>query len=296
MQLKIIDVSLIIIFGALIYLFLENKNKKKHAEPVQKRTLIKRRKTFLDEDLSASEDLLAEPSCYSEEKTSNKYHPDYADVLAIINEYSSNTIFNIANRPVTKAVGDGTGKKDVWTFANKFIFDLSRKSGAELELIDINTVIKYLTEDQTKYQFNMVIQKNNPKPTKVKMILNVSCVTGEIYSNEDSFEQAVTSSIQPLPQLDKIDIIGFSTGSYDIQSERTTQYYAFNNLEDDEMMNPDEIARVVRKKQFANDAEMRSLTTLWDEDGRNYYIPDNVRNPIDDNEFPTVGTPMMDSY
>ncbi len=218
------------------------------------------KKSSLDNDANLLMDIT--PADFS---STDQYHPDYSDILGIINEYSKGSIFNAANTPVLRVVD--AEKRDVYPWCSKFVFELARRAGCSLKIIDIIRVRKYITEDESKYQFDVVLQKDGPIITKVKMVLRVSCVFKFDYATEGSFFKANTSLFKPTPELDEIFIVGFTTNYYDILSERNSEYYSFTNMENDEVIDPETIQRVLRRRKYQKDNESRALNILWDENG-----------------------------
>lgn len=238
-------------------------------------------KSSLDRDLDF---LTGEKQDFIDE---NKFHPDYSELISIIEEYNKGSIFNIANQPVLRVMD--AEKRDVWPWANKFIFQMSERAAVTLKMIDIFRVKKFITEDETKYQFDLVIQKEGPTMTKVKMILRVSCVFKFNYADEGAFFKAHTDLFKPTPELDEIFIVGYSTGYYDILSERHSEYYAFNNLQNDEVIDQETIRKTLRRKRFQLDSQTRGLNILFDEDGREFA---NLDEP--DNIYSGIGTPIIE--
>ena len=288
------DIVILLIIVGIIYSLYKNECLKKKTAKLRRHMKvnpsdfsrmmsIKDRKEFPPYDM----DTLLNPQDIDFQDNS-QYHPDYVEVLAVINKYRWASIFNLANIPVLRVVE--AEKRDVYPWANKFIFSLSRKSGVGLRLVDIIRVMKFITEDQTKLQFDLVLQKETPVPTRVKMILRVSLVFDYNTANETDFFKAHTSWYRLTPKLDEAFIVGFTTGYYDIASEATTQYYSFSNLENDQYFDPETIRKVVRRKKLRSDMETSCLNTLWDEDGRNYY-----GNNGGDKYFETLGTTIVEN-
>src|SRR5690606_2895031 len=110
-------------------------------------------------------------------------------------------------------------KKDVFPVVNRFVYELSKKSDTGLKLIDIYNVRKYVIENQEKYRCNVVLQKETPLPSPVKMIVRMSYVynTDDTVSESDFFEKAWTNNLSRRPMLDEVFIIGYATNTYDIE-------------------------------------------------------------------------------
>jgi hypothetical protein len=260
-------------------------------------------------------DLINDPD---DEIVTNQYHPDYMRVVAYLNSRNKQTLFNFACLPIIeKSVAE---KKDVFPIVNRFVYELSKKTDTGLKLVDMVRIKKFIIEDQEKYQCDVILQKDAPVPSNVKMIVRMSYVynTDDTVDETDFFEKAWANKLAKRPLVDEINIVGYATNTYDIESQAQTEYYAFNNVEDERFMEEGDINRVVASVRKKHAMENGCLNTDWDEDGRKFYFPDkpskytnpdgdlsatnwgqtNRRNtpskyeqdPRTDNLYPSIGT------
>jgi hypothetical protein len=206
--------------------------------------------------------------------TENQYHPDYVEVLSVLNKIIKPSIFNPAALPVV--VQTNGEKKDVFPIATRFVFDLSRKAGVSLKLVDIIYVKKYITEDQEKVKFDLVIQKETPIPSKIKMLLRVVIIynTNNIIDENNFFDEAWSTRLTKKPVLDEAFVLGYSQGYYDIESQAQTEYYAFKDVDDNDFMDESTVDNVVRSVRRKHALETGCLNVTWDEDGRDYWVND----------------------
>jgi hypothetical protein len=206
--------------------------------------------------------------------TINQYHPDYVEVLSVLNKMIKPSIFNPTALPVIMQQ-DGD-KKDVFPIANRFVFELSRKASVSLKLIDIIYVKKQITEDQERVKFDLVIQKETPIPTKIKMLLRVAVIfnTENVVDENNFFEAAWKTKLSRRPILDEVFVLGYSSGYFDIESQAQTEYYAFKDIDDNSFMDESTVNDVVKAVRRKNALETGCLNVAWDEDGRDYYVAD----------------------
>ena len=253
-------------------------------------------------------DLINNPD---DEIVTNQYHPDYARVFGYLNTRNKQALFNFACLPiVTKVDGE---KKDVFPIVNRFVYELSKKSDTGLKLVDIINVKKYIIENQEKYRCDVILQKETPLPSSAKMIVRMSYVynTADTVEESDFFDKAWTNNLSRKPLIDEINIIGYATNTYDIESQAQTEYYAFNNTEDERFMDTGEINNVVDIVRKKHALENGCLNTDWDEDGKKSFLNGNLdaknwgqtdrrnksiymQDPRADNFYPSIGTAMLD--
>lgn len=204
----------------------------------------------------------------------NQYHPDYVEVLSVLDKMIKQSVFNPATLPViVKSDGE---KKDVYPIANRFVFELSRKTGVSLKLVDIIYIKKQITEDQERIKFDLVIQKESPVPSKIKMLLRVAIIynTNDVITENNFFDEAWRSSLSRKPLLDEVFVLGYSSGYFDIESQAQTEYYAFKDIDEDSFMDESTVNDVVRSVRRKHALENGCLNVAWDEDGRDYYVSD----------------------
>lgn len=219
-------------------------------------------------------DYMVNPDSMNEITTTNQYHPDYADVLPVLNGLIKESIFNPATLPViVKTEGE---KKDVFPIANRFVFDLSRKSRVSLSLVDIIYVTKQITEDQERVKFDLVIKKDAPIPSKIRMLLRVAIVynTDNVVDENNFFDKAWQNKYGKKPILDEVFVLGYSSGYFDIESQAQTEYYALHDVDDTRFMDESTVNNIVKSVRRKHALENGCLNTAWDEDGRDYYVND----------------------
>lgn len=210
----------------------------------------------------------------SEPSTTNQYNPDYADVLVVLDGLKKESIFNPATLPViVKTEGE---KKDVFPIANRFVFDLSRKARVSLSLVDIIYVTKQVTEDQERVKFDLVIKKDAPLPSKIRMLLRVAIVynTDNVVNENNFFDKAWQNKLGKKPILDEVFVLGYSSGYFDIESQAQTEYYSLHDVDDTRFMDESTVNNIVKSVRRKHALENGCLNTAWDEDGRDYYVND----------------------
>lgn len=219
-------------------------------------------------------DYAVNPNEMNETSTINQYHPDFADVLVVLNGLIKESIFNPATLPViVKMEGE---KKDVFTIANRFVFDLSRKSKVSLSLVDIIYVTKQITEDQERVKFDIVLKKDAPIPSKIKMLLRVAIVynTENVVDETNFFDKAWQNKWARKPILDEVFVLGYSSGYFDIESQAQSEYYALPDIDDTRFMDESTVNNIVRSVRRKHALENGCLNNAWDEDGKDYFVND----------------------
>jgi len=252
----------------------------------------------------------------------NVYHPDYTSVVEYLNSRLKPTVFNSAFLPVVMKF-DGE-KRDVYPVVNRFVFELSRKTDTGLKIIDIIKIKKYVIENQEKYRCDIILQKENPLPSKIKMIIRMSYVynTDDVLDEDDFFEQSWTNKLTKQPILDETFIIGYTPNYYDIESQAQTEFYAFRDNDQENFMNEQDIDKIVKGVRRKHAMENGCINTTWDDDGRallndgkseaKYDIDTSLsssnwgntnrrneksvytKNVFTDNLYPSIGTSMFD--
>jgi hypothetical protein len=205
-----------------------------------------------------------------DEKPMFQTHPDYLEVLEILkNAASSEQLFNPAAIPVTnKGRAD---KRDVYEYANKFVYRLSTKSKVGLGMLDILRVYRWATEDQTRYEFDLVLQRDTPEPSKTKMILRVCMVLDYTQADDEKFFDDYLLSNKATPKLESAAVIGYTDDYLDVHSEAMLQYKAISNDADGEdFMQDSQIDSIVKRVRKMHADETRGVNGALDEDGENY--------------------------
>ncbi len=296
-----IVILLLLIIGAyLLYVAVEKKEYQKQQVQVQNKTneetkppsFIKKIKKYMKKFVPSKNDssdivsavngkrypykidYAVDPEDMYDPITTNQYHPDYVEVLSVLNKLIKPSIFNPATLPVS-VIANGE-KKDVFPLATRFVFDLSRRSSVSLKLVDIIYIKKYITEDQEKISFDLVIQKESPIPSKVKMLLRCVIIynTNNVVDGNNFFDEAWSTKLTKKPILDSAFVLGYSTGYFDIESQAQTEYYAFKDVDDTKFMDESTVNSVVSAVRRKHALENGCLNVSWDEDGRDYWVSD----------------------
>jgi hypothetical protein len=195
------------------------------------------------------------------------YDADYAELQLVIDNGTLDAVFNPANLPLTTA-GRGE-KRDVYPHATKLVYKLGRKAAVGLSLLDVCRIQREATETQTRYTYEMVVQRDTPVPSKrmavlrVQMIMDFSQPNGP--SGEGFFNDYMLTN-EPTPKLESITLVDIVRDYVDMQSEATTQYYALNN-EADDFAKQQQISKIVRDTRKKHNSEIRDLNVLVDENG-----------------------------
>lgn len=223
-------------------------------------------------------DLINDPD---DEIVTNQYHPDYSRVVAYLNSRNKQALFNFACLPVV--MQSDVEKKDVFPIVNRFVYELSNKTQIGLKLVDITNCKRYLVENQEKIQCNVILHKDSPIPSSLKMIVKLSYVynTDDTLDENDFFEKAFTMKLQRRPLIDEINIVGYSTNTYDIESQAQTEYYAFASVEDERFLEENDVNNIVRTIRKKHAQENSCLNTDWDEDGKAFFFKDKMNTYYD---------------
>lgn len=198
----------------------------------------------------------------------NQYGGDYAELQLVIDNLSMTSVFNPANLPLTSA-GRGE-KRKVYPHANKLVYKLGRSAGIGLSLIDVCKIHREATETQTRFTFEIVVQRDTPVPCTdmaiilVKMIMDFNQENGP--SDKGFFEDYMLTN-EPTPKLESVSI-SKTVGDYtDLQSEAVTQFYAIDGSDSADFANQTEITRIVKDTRKKHDDDVRDLNVLIDENG-----------------------------
>jgi len=229
-------------------------------------------------------DLYAEKKC--ETHYNNKFvgglnntealHNEYKELVGLIENYYDAARFNVINLPVEGPLH--IEKRNVFEMARKFIKLLQNKTGTSYKIEDITNSYKYKTDKETKFIFDIVLKKETPKESSTKIVLNVSLVRdnwtdqtkffkGEVYETETRIEYIyiagfVSKDNQFIQEYDS---------AYD---KRQSDFYAFEQLEDDILMDKDCVKRIVDQKKREHLDEVDTRNTNYDEDGKGFYDRD----------------------
>lgn len=295
---NIVILILLAIGAYLLYTAIERKEMVKeqtHTPSVRKPSFLKKMKKYMNSFVPSETDNSDQVVGYNGKKypykidyaidpedmydpiTTNQYHPDYVEVLSVLNKLIKPSIFNPSTLPVS-VVANGE-KKDVLPIASRFVHDLSRRSGVSLALVDIIYIKKYITEDQEKISFDLIIQKEATQdqlPSKVKMLLRCVIVynTENVVDQNNFFDEAWSTRMTKKPILDSAFVLGYSTSYFDIESQAQTEYYAFKDVDDKKFMDESTVNNIVRAVRRKHALENGCLNVDWDEDGRDYWVSD----------------------
>jgi len=219
-------------------------------------------------------DYIADPLENYKPEVINPYHPDYVEVISVVDKLIKPSIFNPASLPIV--VNVEADKKDAFPIANRFVYDLSKKAGISLKLVDIIYVRKQLTDSQERLKFDIVVQKELPIPTKIKMLMRVVIVynTDDVVNEDNFFDKAWQTRLNKKPILDEVYILGYSSGYFDIESQAQTEYYAFKDVDDTSFMDNSTVNGIVQAVRRRHALETGCLNAAWDEDGRDYAVRD----------------------
>jgi hypothetical protein len=198
----------------------------------------------------------------------NQYYEDYEEMQLVIDNMTPDAVFNQANLPLTTS-GRGE-KRDVYPHANKLVYKIGRQAGIGLSLIDICKIRRETIETQTRYTFELIVQRDTPVPCRnmavieVQLILDFSQENGP--SGEGFFNEYMLTN-EPTPKIESITVLKTVQDYMDLQSEAVTQFYAFDNNESSNFAKQEEIKRIVRETRKKHDNDVRDLNVLLDENG-----------------------------
>lgn len=132
-----------------------------------------------------------------------------------------------------------------------------------IKLIRIDKFVLSTTDSQTRYDIFMIIQKENSYD---QMVIKASFVTDREDTNTDRnfFKDDVTVDLNV--HIEDVFVIGFMTNhSYGSQNVSMRQdFYTFDNVEKDGMMDQEEIIKQLKKKYMQYQIESNGLTIQMD--------------------------------
>jgi hypothetical protein len=143
---------------------------------------------------------------------------------------------------------------------------------SKVQIIPVDKVDRFETDTQIKYDIYAIIQKDNSLD---QMVIRLSLLMDRRDLNQDRnfFRDDKTTDLNI--HLESIFIIGFMTShSYGSQNKNTRQdFYTFENIEKNGMMDQEEIIKQLKKKYLDYQIEANGLTTqISPQDGNNLAI------------------------
>lgn len=201
-----------------------------------------------------------------------KYDQDYAELQLVIDNLIPDAVFNPAVLPLS-TTGRGE-KRDVYPHANKFIYKLGRQAGLGLRLIDIRRILRETTETQTRYSYELIVQRDTPEPSQRMAVIAVQMVLDFSQPNGEGFFKDYMLTNEPTPKLESVVIIEYVNDYVDLQSEAVTQFYAIDGDESENFLKQNEIRKIVTDTRKKHNTEIRDLNVLIDENGedvQDYY-------------------------
>jgi len=141
-----------------------------------------------------------------------------------------------------------------------------RKSN--VKLISIDKIQKYETEDEIRYIITLILQKENIKD---QIILKISLTQDKsMVNDENNFFKSHTIVMKTM--IERIDIVGYlsNEGIDDKQNYLLTKdnYFGVDNLEHNNMTDPQYILDQLSKKHLKTQKEMEFRNSLLDEEGQ----------------------------
>lgn len=214
-------------------------------------------------------------------ETTVKYHPDYKEILALIDGVFDRVRFNYTNLPAYGPVN--LEKREVFQIVTKFVRMLGIKTACSYKIVDISNSYKWKTDKETKFVFDLVLQKELPLQSQSKIVLNVSLIQenwvdelrffkGEIFDQETRMEyMTVVGYVNP----DNVFVQEYGS-AYDRK-----ELASYESLEGDMIMGQECIDRILKakKKEYIN--EMEGRNTFYDENGKSYFNRDIIEKGFD---------------
>lgn len=226
-----------------------------------------------------------------------QFHPDYQDVITAIKLIvpTYRQLFNLPNRPLTysepaaseilplaKQFVDQVNtlvrdkvKMDVQTVDGweKLQIDLGRQTlyskrqeRSDLQYVATTNVKKYATDDEIKYDCKLVLQKDGSED---QIVVRVSFVQdNRAINDEDNFFKA---GAKPTIHIEQIHIEGYLVpeGKGGFREEnRDDDVYDFNDLEVNNMTNPEDIQKELQRHHQQKMQEMLGRNMMLDEEGK----------------------------
>jgi len=122
---------------------------------------------------------------------------------------------------------------------------LSPAKRAKVKLIKIDQVQKFATEEQLNYIVYMILQKKNAQD---QMIVKVSYIMNNIDMNTDRQFNKDGYEVNLDVKIEEIAIIGFLTDHQYGDTTNRKDFYQFENIEKDDMMDPELILQQLKDK------------------------------------------------
>jgi hypothetical protein len=144
---------------------------------------------------------------------------------------------------------------------------LSPAKRAKIKLLKIDAVQKFATEEQINFIVHMIIQKKNAQD---QIIVKVSYILDNIDMNTDRNFNKNSANIDLNVKIEEIYVIGFLTDHKYGDTADRQDFYEFNNIEKDDMIDPELVL-----KQLSNKYKQRQIES----DGFNVNIsPQKMNN------------------
>jgi len=137
---------------------------------------------------------------------------------------------------------------------------------AKIVLIKIDAVEKYATEEQLNFIVHMIVQKKNSSD---QMIVKVSFILDNYDVNADRNLNKKDAEIDYNAKIEEIYIIGFLTDHQYGDPVERKDFYQFDNIEKDEVLDQELILKALQEKYKQRQIES---------DGFNISIPPNQSN------------------
>jgi hypothetical protein len=130
---------------------------------------------------------------------------------------------------------------------------------AVIRLIKVDKVDMFETDSQIKYDIYCIIQKDGSYD---QMVIKVGFVMDKSDMNEDRNFFTDDKTVDLNVHVETVFVIGFMTGhSYGSQNKNVRQdFYTFENIEKDGMMNDEEVIKQLKKKYLDYQIESNGLT------------------------------------
>jgi len=122
---------------------------------------------------------------------------------------------------------------------------LSPAKRSLIKLIKIDAVEKFATEEQINFIVYMIIQKKN---TVDQMIVKVSYILDNIDLNMDRNFNKNKVDINLNVKIEEISIVGFLTDYKYGDTHNRKDFYEFNNIEKDDMIDPTLVIKALKDK------------------------------------------------
>ena len=116
---------------------------------------------------------------------------------------------------------------------------------AKVKLLKIDAVQKFATEEQINFIVHMIIQKNNAQD---QMIVKVSYVLDNVDMNIDRKFNKNSVDMDLNVKIEEIYVIGFLTNHQYGDTTNRKDFYEFNNIEKDDMIDPELVLQQLSNK------------------------------------------------